>query len=149
MQRGALRVPCLALVPLLPVLAGSLPLAFEPNQGQAPAEVRYVARTAEYSVWISSDAIAVQSASAGAFRMRFPGASRRVHLEALDRLAGTSNYILGRDPRNWHTGIPTFAGVRYQGLYPGVDLIVRRSQGSQLEYDFPIAPGGDPSVLRR
>jgi uncharacterized protein (TIGR03437 family) len=148
MQRANLRIPCLALVPLLPVLAGSHPLAFEPNQGQAPVAVRYVARTAEYSVWLSSDAIAVQSSSAGAFRMRFPGASRRVRLEALDRLAGTSNYILGRDPRNWHTGIPTFAGVRYQGLYPGVDLIVHTGQGSQLEYDFRIAPGGDPSVLR-
>ena len=34
----------------------------------------------------------------------------------------------------------------YRGVYPGVELAFHARQG-QLEYDFVVAPGGDPSVI--
>ncbi len=51
---------------------------------------------------------------------------------------------MGTIRKKWHTGIPQFAGVRYESVYPGIDLVFYGSQG-HLEYDFKVAPGADPS----
>src|SRR4030095_6620713 len=53
----------------------------------------------------------------------------------------------GADPEKWHKNIPTYAKVRYSNIYPGIDLIYY-GQGRQLEYDFVLAPGADPNVIR-
>jgi hypothetical protein len=37
--------------------------------------------------------------------------------------------------------------VKYQQLYPGIDLVYYGKQ-QQLEYDFLVAPGADPNVIR-
>ncbi len=127
---------------------GTLPLAFERNQGVAPREASFLAHGAGYSVLLSSSTVSVRSPQVGLFRMRFAGSNKRAPLKAFEPLPGKSNYILGRDPKKWRTGIATFASVRYCGLYPGVDLIFHASQGGELEYDFLIAPGRDPGAIR-
>ena len=38
-------------------------------------------------------------------------------------LPGVSNYFLGGDPRGWRAGVPHYQRVRYQEVYPGVDLV--------------------------
>jgi uncharacterized protein (TIGR03437 family) len=142
---------CVFFISGLPLLANpaliKLPLAFEENWGQAAADIRFLARTPLYSVSLLAAAVDVQS-RAGRFRMRFAGSRRRVRLEALDPQPGKANYFVGRNPRDWHTGIPTFGRVLYKGLYHSVDLIFHTGPGNQLEYDFRIAPGGNPSTIR-
>jgi len=64
-----------------------------------------------------------------------------------DELPGKSNYFIGNDPQKWRTNVPTYAKVKYQGVYPGVDLVYYGNQGGQLEYDFVVAPGADPSAI--
>jgi Beta-propeller repeat len=59
---------------------------------------------------------------------------------------GRVNYFIGKDPSHWHTGITTYKGVRYAQVYPGVDMVFHGSQ-QQLEYDFEVAPGADPSRI--
>ena len=56
---------------------------------------------------------------------------------------GKSNYLLGNDPAKWKRGIPQFARVRYENVYPGVNLVFYGNQG-RVEYDFQVAPGADP-----
>jgi sugar lactone lactonase YvrE len=63
------------------------------------------------------------------------------------RLPGVSNYLCGRDPRKWRRNVPHYAGVRYQGVYPGIDWVFYGG-GSQVEYDFVVAPGADPDQIR-
>src|SRR6266852_5256169 len=63
-----------------------------------------------------------------------------------DPLPGKVNYFLGNDSSQWHSNISTFAKVEYQQVYPGIDLVYYGS-GQQLEYDFVVAPGADPSVI--
>jgi hypothetical protein len=58
-----------------------------------------------------------------------------------------TNYLLGNDPSRWRTGIVSFAQVRYGEVYPGVDLVYYGS-GRDLEYDFVVSPGADPSAIR-
>ena len=43
--------------------------------------------------------------------------------------------------------IPTYAAVRYKDVYPGIDQVYYGNQG-QVEYDFVVAPGADPDVIR-
>ena len=91
----------------------------------------------------------VKPPEAAVVRMRFEGAqaNRQPVLEGLERLPGRSNYFIGNDPKQWHTDIPQYAKVRYQGLYPGIDLVAYGNP-QRLEYDFVVAPGVDPDVIR-
>src|SRR5262249_24945873 len=51
------------------------------------------------------------------------------------------------DPGKWRTNVPTYAKVRYSEVYSGIDLMYY-GNGRQLEYDFVVAPGGDPGAIR-
>ena len=63
-----------------------------------------------------------------------------------NELPGKSNYIIGSDRRNWQTQIPRYGKVKYQDVYPGVDLVYYGNQ-QQLEYDFIVAPGANPDAI--
>jgi len=62
-------------------------------------------------------------------------------------LPGRVNYLSGKDSSQWLTGVPTYAKVAYEGLYPGVDMVYYGNQG-KLEYDFVVAPGADPRQVK-
>jgi hypothetical protein len=79
--------------------------------------------------------------------MTLVGARPAAELAGLDEFPGKSNYFLGNDPQQWHTSVRTYARVRYQEAYPGIDLIYY-GQRRQLEYDFVVAPGAEPSTIR-
>jgi hypothetical protein len=81
-------------------------------------------------------------------RMRLVGANASAAVTGADELPGKSNYFIGNDPKKWRTNVPNYAQVRYQDVYPGVDLVYYGNQGGQLEYDFVVAPGADPSAIK-
>ena len=64
-----------------------------------------------------------------------------------EELAGKINYLIGKDPSKWRTGVATYAKVRYEQVYPGIDLVYYGNQ-RQLEYDFVVGPGADPARIR-
>jgi hypothetical protein len=66
--------------------------------------------------------------------------SSAVRVSGEHRLRGVVNVYRGR---RRYSRIPTFARVRYRSAYPRIDAIVHGRQGS-VEYDYRIAPGGDP-----
>ena len=66
----------------------------------------------------------------------------------MEELPGKSNYFIGNDTRQWRTDIPTYAKVKYEAIYPGVDLVYYGTQGRQLEYDFVVAAGADPRQIK-
>jgi hypothetical protein len=55
----------------------------------------------------------------------------------VDQLPGTSNYFIGNDPAKWRTNVPTYAKVKYEEIYSGIDLVYYGNQ-RQLEYDFIV-----------
>ncbi len=79
-------------------------------------------------------------------RMKLLGANLGARIEGVDEIQGKANYFIGKDPAKWHTNVPLFSKVRYEGIYPGVDLIYYGNQ-RQLEYDFVVAPGADPQQI--
>jgi uncharacterized protein (TIGR03437 family) len=146
----------------VPLSLYSLPVHFEPNQGQASAGVLYLAGSVRQMAQFTSAGPVFSG-----IRMRLEG-SHRLAAELVSPLPGRSNYIVGRDPARWRTGVPQFGGLRYRAVYPGVDLVFRsagdlvtgvlrrpKSTGDKitgatlaLEYDFTVAPGGDPGAIR-
>jgi hypothetical protein len=83
-------------------------------------------------------------ASVDPLQMKLAGANPNATLAGADLLPGKSNYFLGNDPSKWRTGVPQFAKVRYENIYPGINLVFYGNQG-RLEYDFQVAPGSDPA----
>ena len=79
--------------------------------------------------------------------MSLVGARTNSSIDGLDPLPGTSSYLVGNDPRRWHTGIPTYGRVRYRAVYPGIDAIYYGKQ-RQLEYDLVVSPHADPKAIR-
>ena len=201
---------------------GRLPMHFEPNQGQTDPAVRYLARGAGYSLFLTdAEAVLVlrkgavgpassrseaavgagapapapfsfqrssvgmqswplqrpepqrdagasglapitpehgsQSESAepegqgeaAVVRMRLTGATRNPApaVAGLEPQPGISNYILGNDPAKWRSGVPHYAKVQFDQVYPGIDLVFYGNP-QQLEYDLVVAPGADPGQIR-
>ena len=56
------------------------------------------------------------------------------------------NYYLGNDRSRWRGHVRQYREIRYQGLYPGIDLTVY-SASNALKYDFVVAPHADPSQI--
>ena len=80
--------------------------------------------------------------------MHLVGANANAPVSGVDELPGKSNYFIGNDPKKWRTNVANYAKVRYQNVYPGIDLVYYGNQGGRLEYDFVVAPGADPSAIK-
>ena len=141
--------------PSVHVDLGQLPLRFEPNQGQTDRQVNFLARGAGYGLFLTPEqaVLTLHSPSSNpsfsgtsVVRMQLAGANRAAAATGASPLPGKSNYFVGNDPAKWHRDIPQFSRVRYQDVYPGIDLMYYGNQG-QLEYDFEVAPGADPSAI--
>jgi uncharacterized repeat protein (TIGR01451 family) len=91
-------------------------------------------------------ASAAQTTINGVLRMRLVGANSAPHISGLEESSAKSNYYIGNDPTKWRTNVPNFGRVQYASIYPGVDLVFYGNQ-RQLEYDFIVAPGTDPSTI--
>jgi len=154
----------------------ALPLAFEPNQGQTDAQVKYLARGNGYILFLTendavfslhsgsaeSQASTVRRGSAlsvrnprqhnsqkdatAVVRMHLAGANSLAKVEAGGQLAGTTNYFLGNDPSKWHSGVGRYARVSYQDIYPGVNMAFHGAQ-RQPEFDFIVAPGANAAPI--
>ena len=150
---------------------GQLPLSFEANRGQTDARVKFLARGQGFVLFLTGNEAVLDlrkpiqmangkrqlaKAPSGAggiaqlpntvLRMKLVGASPNVRVMGSDELPGKSNYLIGNDPKKWRTNVPNYARVEYGDVYPGVNLVYYGNQG-QLEYDFVVAPGADPSQI--
>jgi len=122
------------------------PLAFEENVGQVDTQTRFVARTASFSLFFT-ESETVLATSHDAVRMKFIGSSPDTRLVPVEPLPGKTNYLIGTDPSQWKTGIRSYSKVRYEQLYPGVDLVFYGND-RELEYDLEVSPGADPHAVR-
>jgi len=130
-----------------------LPLNFEANQGQVPdRDVQYLAHGKSYGIGLTRHGAVLalggdkQGASSDVVGLELVGSAATRNPQAEQALPGKVNYFIGDDPTQWLTGISTYGQVRYQGVYPGVDLVYYGHQG-HLEYDFDVAPGADANRI--
>lgn len=130
----------------LPASPGN-PLAFTENVGQFDSQVAFLVRGGDQTLFLTGDALWISlmepqppsdtglGAGGGAptgpakqpgrranLKLSFVGANARPRLEPFDRQAAWVSFFLGGDPADWHPDVPTWGGVRYVDLYPGLDL---------------------------
>ena len=128
---------------------GKLPLSFEANMGQADSRVQFLSRGPGYTLFLTSGEAVLVSGKGkpNVTRMKLTRSNPAPEVRGLDELSGKSYYFIGNDPKKWQSKVPNFARVRYQGVYPGIDLVYYGNQ-RELEYDFVVAPGADPKRIQ-
>ncbi len=136
-----LKVAVAAVALAVSALARELPVLFE-RQDAASFRVRGNG----YAVAIQREQMTLATAS-GAATLAWRGVAPGASLRALEPLATRVNYLTGRDRSQWRTGVSTFGRLRLAGLYRGID-VVYYGTSRQLEYDFLVHPGADPSAIR-
>src|SRR5580700_9689482 len=100
---------------LLPVCFGAnrgLPLVFEPNQGQAPSRVRFLAARADHTIFLTDRELVLEPRGATPVTVRLVGARKPRAIQGQEPTGGVSNYIFGSDASKWRTDIPNFARVQ-------------------------------------
>jgi hypothetical protein len=131
----------------------SLPIGFEQNLGQADPGIRFLARANGYVLDLGKGEFVIELANktnpklSELIRITLVGADPSVEVQGLDPLAGVTHYYLGSDPKAWITNVRRSGKVRYQNIYPGVDLIFY-GVGNRIEFDFAATPGTAVSQIR-
>lgn len=129
------------------IAAGTLPLAFVPNQGQFNTATRFVAQGRGGAISFAQVAVSLALHDGQQLRLAFDGANASPSIEPLRQLPGVANYALGDDPGAWHEGIATYRDILYRQLYSGVDLHYTGSDGL-LKSTYFVAAGSDPAQIR-
>ena len=145
----------------------NVPLSFIPNLGQTDPDVRFHVQGLGGMLFFASREVVLSLPNHGAdvdhttlsasrnaaqsdstvLSLHFEEANPSVYLTGVDPLPGHVNFMIGNDPAQWQTQIPTFAGVLYEDLYPGIDLRYDGQEG-QLKGTYIVSPGVDPNVIR-
>ncbi|MBZ5595732.1 MAG: SBBP repeat-containing protein [Acidobacteriia bacterium] len=130
---------------------GEIPVYFVENRGQfgadqtASAPVRYMVKGPALTGYFSANQLMLTMGQSS-FRVSFPGANPAPAMEGIRAMAARVNFMLGA-PSEWRVDLPTYGGVAYRSIFPGIDLVYSTS-GGRLKSDFFLAPGADPSAIR-
>ncbi len=147
---------------------GDLPLTFQENIGQADTASRFCARSSKFGLCLGSDSAVFSFADLNnskpredesnstdrmtvpngpvvrTVKMRMIGANLKTRLEGIDKEAMTANFFSGRDPRNWHVGVPSYRAVKYHHVFPRIDLEFYSNHENKIEYDSSSHPMAIP-----
>lgn len=120
------------------------PVRFEPHHGHGDESgaIRWSARGLGYSLAFTSDAAVLQLGQR-ALAMRLLGADPNASFEGVSPYAVPTNYFTAD-----HRGpVQSYQRLRRHQVYPGIDMVFYGT-GGNLEYDFELAAGADPSLIR-
>ena len=106
---------------------GDLPQRFELNEGQFPSDVRYVARSSGYDMYLTdTESVLVmykardKEPKAGmdytTLRMSVRGARPARGWESGKVLPGVTSYFQGQDPAQWKRNVPAYESVTAKGI---------------------------------
>lgn len=155
------------------VTPGQLPLMFVESGDPQTGRPRFQFRRRSRTIWVQDGVIwitlmppsarpahgfgSVRQAPAPAptpdrqpgvhLRLSFAGAESDLHAEPFGPLPTRVNTLRGNDPRRWQTDQPVWSGVRYRGLYPGVDLVIA-GQDRRLRPHLVAATGAALDAVR-
>ena len=133
----------------------SLQPAFEKNVGQADPKADYIIRGDHYIAMFTSESIVaavfqpgmpnsngVTSYLTGNAIQLIPTHTEGGLLAPYDQTRKLINSIKGMDQKSWHKNIPSYEGLKYSDLYPGINLVFRSDRGV-LEFGAVLEPGSN------
>lgn len=124
---------------------------FEENRGQWPLDVSFRAKTRTFDLYTRKDGLRLALRTRGdeyeLLSFTFLDAAPDTVIEGVKklRLSSEATYIRSGDKPPIRAG--SFERVRYRDLYPSIDLELYEAEGN-VEFDFLVRPGGDPSSIR-
>jgi len=152
----------------------NIELSFIENKGQFPKSVRFSTQATGNDLFFTADRVLfniwshqekthtpneevtnrlrpaelekIESVSE-ALELRLIGSNREVTITGEGEKAGKFNYLKGKDPRNWKTDLSIYKKIRYDEVYKNTDLVFYGNEGN-IQYDFIVRPGSDPSKIR-
>ena len=122
------------------------------NAGQWSDGARFQAWGGPGTMWLAENAIWItmvqQPVSSSAhhgvnLKLSFVDANPHPLIESLGRQATKVSYLFGSDPDQWHAEVPVWSEVRYDELYPGVDLVLGADASATLPWSFETQPGAE------
>ena len=135
-------------------------IPFITNSGQSDSAVAYYAPTFAGTVFVTRDGRIVYSLPGA----RASGSGRqtleegrgwsltetlvagRARPTGSDPASRGVSYFIGNDPARWRSGLPTFEGISFGEVWPGVRLELR-AHGKNVEKLFTVAAGADASRI--
>ncbi|MBK8902991.1 MAG: SBBP repeat-containing protein [Anaerolineaceae bacterium] len=137
------------LAPVSPAAdALTLPLAFVANDEPGETAVRAQAHLPGGVLTFSPAEVTLSVPQHGQnVRLHFAGANPTPEIALSQQLPGVVNYIIGDDPAQWKTQLPTYGGLVYQQLYDGIDLHYE-GDSQALKGTYHVAAGVDTAVIR-
>jgi hypothetical protein len=122
----------------------NLPLRFEANRGQSAAQVDFIVRSGEHTMFLGRDGFAITSLNErAAFAMKLVNSNTGAAAQPGPELPGYTNYFRGSDRSQWVRRVPGYEHVTYNDVYPGID-VTYYGNGGRIEYDFIVEAGADP-----
>ena len=85
-----------------------MPLAFELNQGQTDAKVKFLTRAQNFTVFLTPGETVLRGRNADVLRMKLQNANQSPKVVGENRQAKVSNYYIGNDRSKWLEGVPQF-----------------------------------------
>ncbi len=124
------------------------PIRFEPHVGRTvpanttAAPVKWSAHGLGYSLAFTADATMFRLGER-TLALRMLGADPHATFEATSPYSVPTQYFTAA----YRGPVQSYRRLRRHQVYPGVDVVFYGT-GDNLEYDFEIAPGADPSRIR-
>lgn len=123
-----------------------MPFSFVENRGQADPSVRAIGSGPRFKAWFEDDGVLLQR-GATTVHVAFAGAHPHPAIKLTDPTGASANYLRGKDPEHWQTGVPMFRAVNYSDVWTGVAMTFREEK-SLLKVEYTVGAGADLREIR-
>jgi hypothetical protein len=151
-------IPAIAAVPKSSPEKNKRPAIATGKLSDKVPEVKFLTRGREYTTYFTPTGMILAGFTGYAhpqakeppqyfeLQILLHNALPNVEITTLNPRLARSDFFGSKSP-NWLTNIPNYARVKYTNLYPDVDMVFHGDH-RLLDFDFVIAPGGDPKRIR-
>ncbi|CAM3230149.1 SBBP repeat-containing protein [Paenibacillus lupini] len=128
------------------------PMTFIENAGQARTNIHFITNQPGFKIGFSSEEVLFaftgkpDREDGMALFLQFQGANT-VAIEGRCQQPEKVHYMMGNNPKDWHTNLLTYREIVYRKPWPGVDLIFYEVDGD-FKYDVRVQPGARLGDIR-
>lgn len=106
------------------------------------ADLRRINDKKEQGQMVDSEQVHIHN-----YRVSYVGGNDHISYTTADKRNNYINYFYGQDKAKWQGHIGLYGKVVQHNVYDGIDVAVY-SKDKSLKYDFIVAPGSDPTLIK-